>query len=109
MNQELDLQPFTLLDAANPNAIASEVFIKFGVRLDSPWERHLLETNEVIISENVALVAGLRLSESIIAEILRFPNIETLVFLEDAFAGKDAMKANTFFACKKANLNMKTV
>jgi adenine-specific DNA-methyltransferase len=109
LNQELDLQPFTLLDAANPNAIASEVFIKFGVKLDSPWERHLLETNEVIISESVALVVGLQLNESIIAEILRFQNIETLVFLEDAFAGKDAMKANTFFACKKANLNMKTV
>ena len=36
-------------------------------------------------------------------------NPRVLVFLEDAFAGKDDLKASAYFACKQAGVTMKTV
>ena len=37
-----------------------------------------------------------------------FSRISSLLCLEDGFAGKDDLKANLYFACKKANITFKT-
>jgi adenine-specific DNA-methyltransferase len=92
----------------NVESIAAEILLKNGVRLDVSWKRQSVSSLEIIIADSVAVVVGLELDEESIERILNIENIHTLVFLEDGFEGKDALKANTFFACKKANITMKT-
>ena len=98
----------TLSSDLNAENIASELLLKNGVRLDAQWKRDSVGSLEIIIADNVAVVVGLELNKESVDAILRIGNIHTLIFLEDAFEGKDALKANTFFACKKANITMKT-
>ncbi|CAN2210508.1 DNA methylase N-4/N-6 [Candidatus Nanopelagicaceae bacterium] len=99
----------TLVSDINVENIASEILLKNGVKLDAPWKRQTLGALEVVIANNVTVVVGLDLSKESVEAILEIGNIHTLIFLEDAFEGKDALKANTYFACKKANITMKTV
>jgi adenine-specific DNA-methyltransferase len=93
----------------NAENIAAEILLKNGVRLDVPWKRQFIGSLEIVIAENVAVVVGLQLDNELVEKILKIEDIHTIVFLEDGFEGKDALKANTFFACKKANITMKTV
>ena len=79
------------------------------MKLDAPWKRQAIRSLKLIIADNVAIVIGLELDEDSVKEILEIGEIHTLVFLEDGFEGRDALKANTYFACKKANITMKTV
>ena len=99
----------TLSSDLNVENIASELLLKNGVRLDAQWKRELVGALEVIVADYVAVVVGLDLDKESIEAIFGIANIHTLIFLEDAFEGKDALKANTYFACKKANITMKTV
>ena len=93
----------------NVENIATEVLLKNGVKFDAVWNRHIIKTLEIVIADNVAVVVGLELEEDSVKQILSLPDIRTIIFLEDGFEGKDALKANTFFACKKINVTMKTV
>jgi adenine-specific DNA-methyltransferase len=93
----------------NVENIAAEVLLKNGVKLDAVWKRQVVKSLEIVIADNVAVVVGLELEEDSVKQILNLPDIHTIIFLEDGFEGKDALKANTFFACKKTNVTMKTV
>jgi hypothetical protein len=93
----------------NVERIVSEILLKNGIRLDVAWKRESVGSLEVVIADSVAVVVGLELEEDAIEKILEIGNIHTVVFLEDGFEGKDALKANTFFTCKKASITMKTV
>lgn len=99
----------TLASDLHVENIATEILLKNGVRLDAPWKRLYFGPLKIVIAERVAIVIGLELDEDAIKKILELTDIHTLVFLEDGFDGKDALKANTYFACKKANITMKTV
>ncbi len=99
----------TLAVDVNVENIAMEILLKNGVRLDAPWQRRDYGPVKLIVAQSVAVVVGLELSKDTIEKILALKDIHTVVFLEDAFATKDALKANTFFACKNRNLTMKTV
>jgi adenine-specific DNA-methyltransferase len=99
----------TLASELNVENVAAEILLKNGVRLDVPWTRQEIRSLKLIVADNVAIVIGLDLDEESVTEILNIGGIHTLVFLEDGFEGKDALKANTYFACKKANVTMKTI
>jgi adenine-specific DNA-methyltransferase len=99
----------TIAMDVNVENIATEVLLKNGVKLDAAWKRQIVKTLEIVIADNVAVVVGLALDEESVEEILKLESLHTVVFLEDGFEGKDALKANTFFACKKSNVTMKTV
>jgi adenine-specific DNA-methyltransferase len=99
----------TLASDLNVESIAAEVLLKNGVRLDASWKRQKIRNLEIVIAESVAVIVGLELDEDSVEEVLSLPSIHTIVFLEDGFEGKDALKANTFFACKKSNVTMKTI
>lgn len=99
----------TLASELDVENIAAEILLKNGVKLDAPWKRRAIRSLQLIVADNVAIVIGLELDEESIGEILEIREIHTLVFLEDGFEGRDALKANTYFACKKANITMKTV
>jgi adenine-specific DNA-methyltransferase len=108
-DQEASLFSRTLASDINVDRIAAEILLKNGIRLDAAWKREVVGSLEVVIADSVAIVTGLDLSEDSVEKILTIGNIHTVVFLEDGFEGKDALKANTFFTCKKANITMKTV
>ncbi|CAN2190795.1 DNA methylase N-4/N-6 [Candidatus Nanopelagicaceae bacterium] len=99
----------TLDSELNVENIAAEILLKNGVRLDAQWKRQAISSLNLIIADNLAIVIGLELNEESVKEILNIGEFHTIVFLEDGFEGRDALKANTYFACKKANITMKTV
>lgn len=99
----------TLNTKADNDAIAAEVLLKSGVRLDMPWRRLKLEGAPVIVSDCVAVVLARKISNEVVAASLEIEDVHTVVFLEDAFSGQDAVKANAHFAFKNANKTMKSM
>jgi len=97
----------TLREDATDDAIATEVFLKSGVRLDERWERLTICGSPVIVAGGVAVVLA-RAIETALVESMLTQGAHTVVFLEDAFGGRDAEKANAHFAFKQANITMKT-
>lgn len=103
----------TMLDSslragAEATNIAQEVLLREGVRLDRPWATTDLGGAERFASGGVTVVTDLELTQGAIDAAIE-SNPRVLVFLEDAFAGKDALKASAFYACKQAGVTMKTV
>lgn len=88
--------------------IAQEVLLREGVRLDRPWATSDLGGAERFASGGVTVVTELELTQDAIDAAIE-SNPRVLVFLEDAFADKDALKASAFYACKQAGVTMKTV
>jgi adenine-specific DNA-methyltransferase len=99
----------TLNPKANNDAIAAEALLKSGVRLDMPWKRVKVLGAPIVISDRVAVVLARKVTDEIVAASLDLEDIHTVVFLEDAFSGQDAVKANAHFAYKNANKTMKSI
>ncbi|MCT2121742.1 site-specific DNA-methyltransferase [Dietzia cinnamea] len=104
-----DLRESTLEDRDHVmEHIAQEVILKEGVRLDAVWERHLAAEAPVIVADGVAVVMSLDLTQEIADAALALEP-KVVVFLEDGFAGADAVKANTYTSAKNVGIVMKTV
>jgi adenine-specific DNA-methyltransferase len=104
-----DLSESTLTEVAPfLDDIVGEVLLNEGVMLDSAWERHQVGGDGVVVADGVAVVVSLGITDEVVAEALALePRV--LVFLEDGFAGKDAVKANAFTRARNAGITMKTV
>jgi adenine-specific DNA-methyltransferase len=89
-------------------AVAAEVFAKEGVPLDAQWRRSLTAGVDVISAEDVTVVLTRSISDNVVDEVLGL-RPKKLVFLEDGFAGADAVKANAFSRAKSLGVMMKTV
>jgi adenine-specific DNA-methyltransferase len=87
--------------------ISVEMLLKSGVRLDSNWETFSAAGHDITLVEGVASVPILEISEALIDALIESP-AHTVLFLEDAFEGKDSIKANAYFSFKQANKTMKT-
>jgi adenine-specific DNA-methyltransferase len=110
-SEEDELLPFqvgTLIhNETDPYSIAAEVLIKEGVRLDVPWEWSVAGAADVLVADGVAVVLSVDVTDDVAKEAMELePRV--LVFLEDGFAGNDAVKANAFYACQQAGITMKT-
>lgn len=100
----------TTLRTGEPDwdAIATEVLLKEGVAVDQPWEPLSVAGSEVVVADGVAVVLSTDITDEITAGALSLkPRV--LVFLEDGFAGADAVKANAFYRAKQLGITMKTV
>lgn len=104
-----DMSESTLVDAdIDLDAIAAEVLLKEGVALDVPWERIAAGGADVVLAGGVAVVLTLDISDAAAEEVFALePRV--VVFLEDGFSGKDAVKANAFTNAKNLGITMKTV
>lgn len=104
-----DLHESTLGDRDHDlDHIAQEVLLKEGIRLDATWDRHEAAGAPVIVADGVAAVMSFELTQEVVeAAMALAPNV--IVFLEDGFAGADAVKANAFTHAKNAGIVMKTV
>lgn len=103
-----DLRESTLDGDHFMEEVAGEVLLKEGVPLDAAWSRGTAGNATVIIAQGVAVVMSLDITEAVAADALALkPRI--IVFLEDGFAGKDAVKANAFTNAKNLGITMKTI
>jgi adenine-specific DNA-methyltransferase len=104
-----DLSETTLLSASPDfDVIAAEVLLKEGVTLDAPWERTLADGALIVVSSGVAVVLSLELNDDVVEAALDLkPRV--LVFMEDGFASKDAVKADAFTRARNLGITMKTV
>lgn len=104
-----DLGESTLI-AEDPSweAIAAEVLVKEGVPLHAPWARHNVDGTEIVIADGVAVVLSGTVALAVVHAALAL-NPRVVVFMEDGFAGADAVKANAFAAARNANIAIKTV
>ena len=90
------------------DAVAAEVLLKEGVTLDARWERQQLDSGEIVVADGVAVVLTHNLDDVAVEKALDLePRV--VVFLEDGFAGADAVKANAFTASKNLGITMKAV
>lgn len=99
----------TLRSEATDDAIAAEVLLKSGVRLDERWNRTTIDNEPVVESGSVAVVLARRATDNVCKAALEDKNSHTTVFLEDSFAEADGVKTNAYFAYKQANKTMKTI
>ena len=104
-----DLNPATLATAdADPHAVAAEVLLKEGVPLDARWNYYEIAGAEVIAAGGVAVVLSTEITDEVVADALAL-GARVVVFLEDGFAGADAVKANAVTNARNLGITLKTV
>lgn len=107
---EVDLSERTVVAATSKSEdLVAEVLLKEGVALDAVWERHQVGLEGVVVvADGVAVVTSFDITNEIVDEVLSLaPRV--VVFLEDGFAGRDAVKANAFTNARNLGVTMKTV
>lgn len=104
-----DLSDTTLMvDKPDWDSVAFEVLLKEGVTADEPWQRVAVGGCDIVVADAVAVVLTVGVDDEIVRAALALrPRV--VVFLEDGFAGADAVKANAFTNAKNAGITMKTV
>lgn len=90
------------------DAIAAEILLKEGVPLDASWGRMEVGTAPVVVSGGVAVVLCLNITDEIVESALAL-DARVVVFLEDGFAGSDAVKANAVTNARNREITLKTV
>jgi adenine-specific DNA-methyltransferase len=90
------------------DAIAAEVLLKEGVSLDAEWERGEAGGASVITANSVAVVLSLDITDEVVDYALAL-GARVVVFLEDGFAGADAVKANAVTKARNLFITLKTV
>ena len=104
-----DLSESTLHDSEqDAGVIAAEVLIKEGVSLDARWTESDAGDATVIEAGGVAVVLSLEITDQVVVDALAL-GARVVVFLEDGFAGADAVKANAVTNAKNLGITLKTV
>lgn len=84
------------------------MLLKEGVALEQEWKRHKIAGAEVVVASDVAVVLSDRVDNAVVEEVLKL-GLRIAIFMEDGFAGADAVKANAFTKAKNAGITLKTV
>ncbi len=103
-----DLSESTLAGEPDWDAVAAEVLLKEGVPLDVPWSRREIAGSEVVVAGSVAVVLSAAVTSDLVNGVLEI-GAKVVVFMEDGFAGVDAVKANAATNAKNLGIVMKTV
>ena len=97
----------TLKSDAAEEHIAQEILLHLGVPFDTPWRQVSVGASPAIQAGSTLIVLAATIDDATAQASLN-SDAQTLVFMEDAFAGKDSIKSNMYFAAKAANKIMKT-
>ena len=84
------------------------MLLKEGVPLDAPWNGIGAGGARVIEAGGVAVVLSLEITDQVVADALAL-GARVVVFLEDGFAGADAVKANAVTNARNLGITLKTV
>lgn len=96
----------TIASGVDPRNVAAQIGLQLGFPLDGPWLKVANKADCWLLGS--ALVCTSLNVDSAVLELAKEHGLRTIATLEDAFAGKDDLKANLYFACKKANVTFKT-
>jgi adenine-specific DNA-methyltransferase len=108
-NGELFEMSDCTLDGEPPTeSIAAEVLLKEGVSLDARWERRDAAGASMISADGVTVVVSTDVTDEVVDCALALGS-RVVVFLEDGFAGADAVKANAVTNAKNVGITLKTV
>jgi adenine-specific DNA-methyltransferase len=104
---ELQFRENTLIEEFDFHGVVAQMLLNVGVPLSAPWDLGKLVGFSSVFADGVLCVPERKLESSLISQVLEVkPRL--VLLLEDAFSGKDDLKANIYFACKKANIAFKT-
>lgn len=104
---QLDFSESTLSELFAPTPAAAQISLTLGSRLTETWvaqggkEKNMWKIGQILLN------TSLTVPENIVNTAVEL-NCSIIAALEDSFAGKDDLRANVYFACKKANLTFKT-
>lgn len=87
--------------------LVQEVLLHLGIELDVEIQSYLIGSNEAYRADGVLIHYSGEPSLDLIQKANDL-NCRVVVVFESDFASKDAIKANLYFAAKKANLSLKT-
>ncbi len=105
----LDLAETTLADPdESTDTIAAEVLLKEGIPLDAAYVRTDAGGAPTVIAGGVAVVLSFEITDQVVGEALEL-GARVVVFLEDGFAGADAVKANAVTNARNLGITLKTV
>jgi adenine-specific DNA-methyltransferase len=105
--EEPKLFQTTLDGNLDPDHATCEILLRLGEKLDNKWRRTELKESASVMCGSSLVISALKLSEETIELAFREKS-SVVVFLEDAFAGNDSLKANAFFTAKSKNIIMRT-
>jgi adenine-specific DNA-methyltransferase len=97
----------TVTDSATKESISAQISLTLGELLSTTWGESSEKSSDSVRIGNVLIVASKELSEESIDKAFS-AGASSVVFLEDAFHGKDALKANAFYRAKTENIKLKT-
>ena len=97
----------SLLQDRPKSDIVQEIWLYLGVPLDEAIQKHQDEDMHVWTSGGIMVHVTGDVSLRVI-DLAIEKSVKVLVVLESDLAGKDSLKANLFFAAKKANITFKT-
>lgn len=100
-------QENSLLIEKPRSEIVQEIWLHLGVPLDAAIEKSLRNDMEAWVSGGIMVHFGGEASVDLVDLAIEHSS-NVLVVLETDLAGKDSLKANLFFASKKANITFKT-
>jgi len=95
-------------DDADYLAVAAEILVKEGAELGTFFTRAEVGGQPCVIVDGIAIVQSIELSDRVVEDVLHL-DTRVVVFLEDGFAGKDALKANAFTRARELGITLKTV
>lgn len=104
----LSLIESTLSEDADGEDVAAEVLLREGVPLHALWSRTEVGGYPAIEANGVAVVLSLEITDEVVSEALEL-GTRVVVFLEDGFAGADAVKANAVTNARNLGITLKTV
>lgn len=102
-----DARESTLLEPVDLNAVAAEILLNEGVPLDVPWHRMTAGDSSVVAAGGVAVALCREIDAETVQAVLGL-GARVVVFLEDGFAGADAVKANAVTNARNLGITMKT-
>ena len=101
------LKPKTLVKPQPSLDAALEIFVKLGIKPSERIQDLTVHDSRFWLSGRVAIFKTFEYSAECVEQLSKI-DVNVLVAWEDGFENADDLKANIYFACKKANISFKT-
>ena len=99
----------TLKENSFENAIIMEILLKAGLDTTIEWQRISIGNYTLVLCNRTLVVLINPVTKELLESLYVSDEFTNVVFLEDAFAGGDSLKANAYFNFKQVNKIMRTI
>jgi hypothetical protein len=105
--EALNIRESTLTENADAKHIAAQIALLLGESLDETFISVGKDSLEAWVIGRTLIVTG-KVSDLSVLDLAKEHRVGSLALVEDRLAGKDDLRSNIFFACKKSNIAFKT-